>query len=313
MARQKTECSIEGDLRVKDILAERGILMKDFAEQIGVTRETLTRALKGNPQYSTLKAIADGLGLSVPELFREHDTVKNTKPEDIRGCIFINNEAHLVYSLKDIKSLLTTLDDENGESIICASEKKSESTATILEDRKQTKKYKAIILDFDRTLFDTSADDSLRKNRKGKDIVWEEVYSIIPQYRLYDGWREVFQYAEENDIKIAVISTAKTELIKRTFDHFRLSCDAIIGWQLYLRKPDGRLVDMALKKIGVDKEDVLSVGDSVVDRQMAENGGVDFIGCIWDCEPEMENELRTGMAILNPAELIGLLRNTLHR
>lgn len=109
MARQKTECSIEGDLRVKDILAERGILMKDFADSIGITRETLTRALKGNPQYSTLKAIADGLGVSVPELFRGHDPVQETKPEDIHGCIYMAGEAHLINSRQDIEDLLSRM------------------------------------------------------------------------------------------------------------------------------------------------------------------------------------------------------------
>lgn len=109
MARQKTDCSIEGDLCVKNILAERGILMKDFADSIGITRETLTRALKGNPQYSTLKAIADGLDLSVPELFKVHGSIQDTKQEDIHGCIYISGEAHLIKSKQDIENLLANL------------------------------------------------------------------------------------------------------------------------------------------------------------------------------------------------------------
>lgn len=109
MARQKTECNIEGDLRVKEILAERGILMKDFADSIGITRETLTRALKGNPQFSTLKAIADGLGVSIPELFKAHSHIQDTKQEDIHGCIYIYGEAHLIKSKQDIENLLANL------------------------------------------------------------------------------------------------------------------------------------------------------------------------------------------------------------
>ena len=64
--------TIEGELRVKEILKERGIKMKDLAEQIHIAPETLTRALKGNPQYSTLKSIADFLGISVRELFKDN-------------------------------------------------------------------------------------------------------------------------------------------------------------------------------------------------------------------------------------------------
>lgn len=107
MARQKTDYNIEGELRVKDILAERGILMKNFADQIGITRETLTRALKGNPQYSTLKAIAEGLGINISELFRVH-TVQQTQ-SDIHGCIYIGGEPNLIKSKADIEHLLQEL------------------------------------------------------------------------------------------------------------------------------------------------------------------------------------------------------------
>lgn len=96
----ETDTKIENELRVKELLKERGILMKDFAEQIGIKRESLTRALQNNPQYSTLKAIADGLGLSVPELFKQ-------KPQpEIYGCIVINSEAHAIKSIEDIKKLI---------------------------------------------------------------------------------------------------------------------------------------------------------------------------------------------------------------
>ena len=51
----ETKVTITDELRVKELLKERGMMMKDFAEQIGISRETLTRALQGNPQYSTLE------------------------------------------------------------------------------------------------------------------------------------------------------------------------------------------------------------------------------------------------------------------
>lgn len=108
MARQKTETTIEGDLRVKELLEARGLLMKDFADQIGITRETLTRTLKGNPQYSTLKLIADGLGVSVAELFTDFTEAAKSKNE-VHGCIYIGEEAHLVNSKKDIEDILSKI------------------------------------------------------------------------------------------------------------------------------------------------------------------------------------------------------------
>ena len=49
------KATIEGELRVKEILKERGMKMKDLAEQMDIAPETLTRVLRGNPQFSTLK------------------------------------------------------------------------------------------------------------------------------------------------------------------------------------------------------------------------------------------------------------------
>ena len=104
MARQKTECNIEGDLRVKEILEERGLLMKDFADQIGITRETLTRALKGNPQYSTLKAIAEGLDVPITELFKQNE-VKS----DINGYVEYQGKVYIIKSLEDLNKLTETI------------------------------------------------------------------------------------------------------------------------------------------------------------------------------------------------------------
>lgn len=104
MARQKTECNIEGDLRVKEILEERGLLMKDFADQIGITRETLTRALKGNPQYSTLKAIADGLDVPITDLFKQNE-VKS----DINGYVEYQGKVYIIKSVEDLNKLTETI------------------------------------------------------------------------------------------------------------------------------------------------------------------------------------------------------------
>lgn len=166
----------------------------------------------------------------------------------------------------------------------------------------QSKSIKALILDFDMTLFDTRADNDVRKAKKGKDIDWDEVHSVIPQYRLYDGWRDVFAWCKANNIKIGIVSTAKTELINRTLTHFDIECDAVVGWQLFVRKPSGKLVDMAIKKLKVAKEDVVSIGDSIIDKQMSDNGGVRFIGATWDSEDI--DELQGCACITTPSDIM---------
>lgn len=100
----ENKVTITDELRVKELLKERGMMMKDFAEQIGISRETLTRALQGNPQYSTLKTIADGLGLSVRDLFKPQK-----EEQAIQGVITYRGEAYIIRSVEDIEELLTKI------------------------------------------------------------------------------------------------------------------------------------------------------------------------------------------------------------
>ena len=63
------------------------------------------------------------------------------------------------------------------------------------------------------------------------------------------------------------------------------------------------LVEMALNKLHVNKENVISIGDSIIDREMSKNGEVKFLGAIWDSQ-EVE-ELKTGEIIDSP---LGILK-----
>ena len=92
------------ELRVKEILKERGIKMKEFALQIGIKPESLTRALQGNPQYSTLKSIAENLGVSIRDLFKDANT--NEVNLQMRGCIFYNNEMFTFNTRQDLEEFL---------------------------------------------------------------------------------------------------------------------------------------------------------------------------------------------------------------
>lgn len=57
------------ELRLKEILKEKGVLHKELAECLGVTDIALRASLKGNPTIGTLERVADALGVSVAELF----------------------------------------------------------------------------------------------------------------------------------------------------------------------------------------------------------------------------------------------------
>lgn len=66
------------DLRLKEILAQRNITLKEFAQSSGISQSNLSNYLNGNisPTLDTLKKIATNLDIEVTELFREKDEIE---------------------------------------------------------------------------------------------------------------------------------------------------------------------------------------------------------------------------------------------
>lgn len=66
------------ELRLKEILAQRHITLKDFATSSGISQSNLSNYLNGNisPTLDTLNRIADNLGIEVTELFKEKDGIE---------------------------------------------------------------------------------------------------------------------------------------------------------------------------------------------------------------------------------------------
>ncbi len=54
--------------RIKDVINEKGYTIKSLAEELGITRESLSRSLV-SPSYPTLQRIAEALGVELWELF----------------------------------------------------------------------------------------------------------------------------------------------------------------------------------------------------------------------------------------------------
>lgn len=68
------------ELRIKELLKEKGVMHKELAEKLGVTDIALRASLKGNPTIGTLEKVATALGVTVPELFAPQPTNTITCP-----------------------------------------------------------------------------------------------------------------------------------------------------------------------------------------------------------------------------------------
>ncbi|MBR1786824.1 MAG: helix-turn-helix transcriptional regulator [Paludibacteraceae bacterium] len=92
----------EGQLRVKELLKERGITMQDLAQKIGGNREVISRALSGNPTYSVLANIAAALEVPISELFVTPKPQQHT----INGVISCDEQTYIIKDLSDIEAAI---------------------------------------------------------------------------------------------------------------------------------------------------------------------------------------------------------------
>lgn len=66
------------ELRIKEIIAQKGLTLKEFANTSGISQSNLSNYLNGNisPTLDTLKKIAANLDVDIVELFKEKDDLQ---------------------------------------------------------------------------------------------------------------------------------------------------------------------------------------------------------------------------------------------
>lgn len=91
--------------RVKELCAERGFTLKGLAEKMDIKPESLSRALNGNPQLSTLENIAKALGVGVAELLtggRSYEPLTS----DFTALVVKDGKTYLFHSESELKNWL---------------------------------------------------------------------------------------------------------------------------------------------------------------------------------------------------------------
>jgi len=91
------------ELKVKEVIKTKGLTMQQVADVLGITRDTLTRNINGNPTIETLEKIAKVLAVSVSDLLNE------TKLDEVIGIVRVGNNTHVINSKDDIKKLAEKL------------------------------------------------------------------------------------------------------------------------------------------------------------------------------------------------------------
>lgn len=141
---------------------------------------------------------------------------------------------------------------------------------------------------------------SLRKEY----VVEADVYMNTNTF-LFPGTLKVIERLRKAGVKTGIVSTKYSYRIK---DYLRkyapAACfDIIVGGEDVARhKPDPEGLLMAMERLSVNREQVLYVGDSVVDAETALNAGVDFIGVTSGATEREELMKYKNVAIINELE-----------
>ena len=90
------------ELRIKELIKEKGTTIQNIADLIGVNRVTLSKSINGNPTLETLEKIANALGVPVAELF-------DKSSDEVVGAVRIGKDTHVINSKEDIRKLAENL------------------------------------------------------------------------------------------------------------------------------------------------------------------------------------------------------------
>lgn len=94
------------ELRIKDILKEKGLTIKDVAERMGADSSNLAAALKkGNPKLSMLEDVANAIGCDIIELFKPNEDSAKAPKGDNQALVLLDGEAYRLTKAKDVVKL----------------------------------------------------------------------------------------------------------------------------------------------------------------------------------------------------------------
>ena len=124
-----------------------------------------------------------------------------------------------------------------------------------------------------------------------------EVYSNnqISKTKPYDGVLEMLGELQKRNISINILSNKPIDFTKMVVKHFLgdFKFDNVLGAREGIpKKPNPQAVFEIIENLGIDKSEVLYVGDTGTDMQTAENAGLTSVGVLWgfrDMEELVEN------------------------
>lgn len=140
-------------------------------------------------------------------------------------------------------------------------------------------RVRGIIFDLDQTLVDSRIAEPLRRSRN-----WGEVYKRVPQFPVFEGIKELMQVLSRNGVGLSVVTSTHSVYCSRVLAAHGLTAHSTVCYHDTARhKPDPEPMTLALRKLGLQASEVVSVGDEPKDTLAAKAAGIVAIGALWGC------------------------------
>lgn len=91
-------------LSVRMLCRKQGITMRQLAEKMQIAPESLSRAINGNPQLSTIQSIASNLNVEVSDLF--HTSLDQT---DLTAIVVFRGETLVTDNVESLLEFATQI------------------------------------------------------------------------------------------------------------------------------------------------------------------------------------------------------------
>lgn len=144
-----------------------------------------------------------------------------------------------------------------------------------------------------------------------KDLMTEYGNNVVRKTILYNGIPELLDELSKRGIKLAVLSNKAHELTTSISEKIlnKWYFDVILGSRADIpRKPDPTGAYICIKELGLNRQNILYIGDSGVDMQTAINANLTSVGVTWGFRTRKELLENGAVHIIDqPSELLDLL------
>lgn len=89
------------NLRIKEVLKEKGETIQSISEILGINRVSLTNSINGNPTIETLEKIAGALNVEVWELF-----TPSINKEELTALVDHQGKLYKANTIDDLQKII---------------------------------------------------------------------------------------------------------------------------------------------------------------------------------------------------------------